>query len=126
MRIVEPSKVLDKKISRSHKVLILQSDVVLRIVILRFCSNGVNGCVCLVSCEIMCFVADYLLFQRLCSSVGPLVRWSIRHGDRVEKYECLSVGAGLECGWGLDAPAHSDIVTPRHLLDASSHVYKRL
>ena len=60
MRIVEPSKVLDKKISRSHKVLILQSDVVLLIVILRFRSNSVNGCVFLVSCKIMCdsFVAD--------------------------------------------------------------------
>ena len=69
--------------------------------------------------------ADTHLYKRLCSSVGPLVRWSIRHGDRVEKYECLSVGAGLECGWGLDAPAHSDIVTPRHLLDARPRISTR-
>ena len=61
-------------------------------------------------------VADTQLYKRLCPSVGPsvgsLVRWSVRHGDRVEKWEnerfrvCLSVGSGLGCGWGLDAPAH--------------------
>ena len=54
-------------------------------------------------------------------SVRPLVRWSVgplvRRSGVIELKSgktsvfdtfcvCLSVGGGLGCGWGLDAPAH--------------------
>merc|ERR1712025_1482721 len=73
-------------------------------------------------------VADTQLYERLCPSVRPLGRWSVRHGNRVEKwenerfryffcmFECLGwvevwIGVGCPC-----PPVRNDIVTPRHLL----------
>ena len=60
-------------------------------------------------------VADTQLYKRLCPSVRPSVGPSVRPSVMVIElktsvfdtfFVCLSVGGGLGCGWGLDAPAH--------------------
>ena len=63
-------------------------------------------------------VADTQLYKKLCpsirSSVRPLVRLSeavieLKSGETSifdTLCECLSVGGGLGCEWGLGAPAH--------------------
>ena len=63
---------------------------------------------------VLFLVSDTQLYKRLCPSVGPLVRLSeavieLKSGETsVLETFCLylSVGGGLGCGWGLDAPAH--------------------
>ena len=59
-------------------------------------------------------VADTQLYKRLCPFVRPLVHPS-EVVIKLKSWEtsvldafcvCLSVGGGLGCGWGLDAPAH--------------------
>ena len=59
-------------------------------------------------------VADTQLYKRLCPSVGPSVGPSeavieLKSGETsvLDTFcVCLSVGGGLGCGWGSDAPAH--------------------
>ena len=59
-------------------------------------------------------VAETQLYKRHCPSVGPSVGPSeavieLKSGEMsvLDTFcVCLSVGGGLGCGWGLDAPAH--------------------
>ena len=59
-------------------------------------------------------VADTQLYKRFCPSVhlsvGPLEAVIELKSGEMSVLDtfcvCLSVGDGLGCGWGLDAPAH--------------------
>ena len=56
-------------------------------------------------------VADTQLYKRLCPSVGRSVGRSVMVIElKMSVFDALcvslSVGGGLGCGWGLDAPAH--------------------
>ena len=59
-------------------------------------------------------VVDTELYKRLCPSVRPSVGPSVMviemKSGKTSVFDtfcvCLSVGGGLGCGWGLDAPAH--------------------
>ena len=74
-------------------------------------------------------VADTQFYKRLC----PSVRWSVRSGDRVEKWKnerfgyflCMfvyGVGFGVWIGVGCPCPpVRNDIVTPRHLFHVQSN-----
>ena len=82
----------------------------------------------------MFLVADTQLYRRLCPSVHPLVHWSVGSGYRFDETsifdtfcEGLSVGGGLGCEWGLDAPAHSSatILWPRVTCSQLSLYFER-
>ena len=55
-------------------------------------------------------VADTQLYKRLCPSVGWLEAVIELKSGEIGVLDtfcvCLSIGGGLGCGWGLDAPAH--------------------
>ena len=62
-------------------------------------------------CDLAFLVADTQLYKRLCPSVRPSVGPSVIVIElKTSVFDtfcvCLSVGPGLGCGWGLDAPAH--------------------
>ena len=71
--------------------------------------------VCLSLSVFLFLVADTQLYKRLCPSVCPSVHPSVGVNELKSGKTsvldtfcvCLSVGGGLGCGWGLDAPVHS-------------------
>ena len=90
-------------------------------------------------------VADTELYKKLCPHVHPSINLSVHLSVRssicssmctsqkvgkmsvLESCVCVCVGRGLGgalgdgCRWGLTAPAHNDILTPRYLLNYGNH-----